>query len=91
MFRELPFQNNYAVNSNTHMLLAVAGHLVLAAINLRYLPSRGDIHGAMAAVSGHGSPTGALQRHHSLDRDITGSPSRKPDQLTLDSRGTVHG
>ena len=41
----------------------------------------------MAAVSA--SPTGALQRCHSLNRDIT-EPSRKADQLTLDSRDTVY-
>ena len=43
--------------------------------------------GAMAAVSGHGS-TGALQRYHSLNRDITRSAKylRKTDQLTLDSK-----
>ena len=36
------------------------------------LPCLGDVYGAMTTVSGHGSPTGALQRCHSLNHDITG-------------------
>ena len=51
-------------------------------IATRHLPCRGDIHGAMAAVSAHGSPTGALQRHHSLNRDITGSAKCPPEKQT---------
>ena len=39
----------------------------------RHLPCQGNVHGAMAAVPGHGSPTGALQRRHYLNYDITGS------------------
>ena len=34
------------------------------------IPCQGDIHGAIAAVSGHGSSTDALQRCHSLNCDI---------------------
>ena len=44
----------------------------------------------MAAVSGHGSPTSALQRSHSLNCDITRSAKYPPEkQSTLDSRDTV--
>ena len=45
-------------------------------------PCRGDVHGAMATVSGHGSPTGALQRRHSLNRDITGLAKCPPEKQT---------
>ena len=45
-------------------------------------PCRGDVNGAMAAVSGHGSPTGALHRCHSLNRDITGSAKYPPEKQT---------
>ena len=38
------------------------------------------MHGAMATVSAHGSPTGALQRCHSLNRDITGSAKCPPEK-----------
>ena len=48
----------------------------------RHLPCQGDVHGAMAAVSAHGSPTGALQRRHSLNRDITGSAKSPPEKQT---------
>ena len=33
---------------------------------------------AMAAVSGHGHPIGALNRLHSPNRDITGSEKSSP-------------
>ena len=53
---------------------------------------QGEIHGAMAAFSSHGSPTGALQRHHSFIHDITGSANalQKADHLTLSNKGIVH-
>ena len=41
-----------------------------------------DVHGAMTAISGHGSPTGALQKHHSLNCDITGSAEFPPKKQT---------
>ena len=39
-------------------------------------------HGAMAVALGHGSPTGAHQRRHSLNRDITGSENYPPEKQT---------
>ena len=46
----------------------------------------------MAAVSSHGSSTSALQRHHSLNCNITGLAKCPPEkQSTLDSRDTVYG
>ena len=36
----------------------------------------------MAAVPGHGHPIGALYRHHSLNRDITGSAKCPPEKQT---------
>ena len=47
-----------------------------------YVPCQGDVHRAMAAVSGHGSPIGALQRDHSLNRDITGLAKCPPEKQT---------
>ena len=46
-----------------------------------------DVHGAMSVVSGYSSPTGALQRCHTLNCDIielAKVPSRKANQSTLD-------
>ena len=59
----------------------------------RHLPCQGDIHGAIAAVSGHGSPTGALQRCLSLNCDITGSTRCPPEKQTNKKhcRDTIHG
>ena len=34
------------------------------------------------AAPGHGSPFGALQRHHSLNRDITGLAKFPPEKQT---------
>ena len=34
----------------------------------------------MAAASGHGHEIGALHRHHSLSRDITGSAKCPPEK-----------
>ena len=45
-------------------------------------PCREDAHGAMAVALGHGSPTGAHQRRHSLNRDITGSENCPPEKQT---------
>ena len=46
------------------------GVAVATWVATRHLPCQSDIHEAMAAVSGHGSPIGALQRRNSLNRDI---------------------
>ena len=51
-------------------------------LDIVYIPCRRDVHGAMAAVSGHGSPTGALQRCHSLNCDITGSTKCPAEKQT---------
>ena len=37
-----------------------------------HLPCRGNVHGAVGAVPGHGFPTAVLQRHHPLNCDNTG-------------------
>ena len=47
-----------------HFGVAVATYSVAT----RLLPCQGEVH---RAVSGHGSPTGVLQRYHSLNHDIT--------------------
>ena len=50
------------------------------------------IHGAMAVVPGRGPPTGALQRHHSLNHDITDlelPPEKQTSTHALDSIGTA--
>ena len=36
----------------------------------------------MVAVPGHGHPIGVLYRHHSLNRDITGSVKYPPEKQT---------
>ena len=41
-----------------------------------------DVHEAMPAVPGHGSRTGALQRHHSLNCDITEVAKCPPEKQT---------
>ena len=46
------------------------------------LPCQGDVHGAMAVVSGYGFPTGALQRCHSHSHDITQSAKYPPEKQT---------
>ena len=56
--------------------------LWLPGVATRLLPCQGDVHGALASLSGHGSPTGALHRHHSLNRDITGSEKCPPEKQT---------
>ena len=43
-----------------------------------YVPYQGDIHGAVEQVPGDGPPTGALQRYHSLNCDITGLAKSPP-------------
>ena len=42
----------------------------------------GDIHGAMAAISGNGSQIGTLQRCHSLNCEITGLANCPPEKQT---------
>ena len=42
------------------------GVAVATGVATRLLPCRGDVYGAMAAVSGHGSPTGTLHRRYIL-------------------------
>ena len=46
------------------------------------LPCQRDIHGTMAAVPGHSFPTGALQRCHSLNCDITRLSKCPPEKHT---------
>ena len=45
---------------------------------------------AMAAVPGHGYPTGALHRHHSLNHDIIGSAKSPLEKHIGQYRDTVH-
>ena len=69
------------VNKSPYRHFGVTGHLA-PGVATRHLPCQGDVHGAIAAVSGHGPPTGAFQKCHSPNHDVTGLAKCPPEKQT---------
>ena len=79
IFQEIATISKHAANLDFRIAVAT-----WCSYKAAHLPCRRDIHGSVVPDPGHGSPlaTGALQKHHSLNRDITGSAKCPPEKLT---------
>ena len=58
------------LHADTLLYTCVVVATCMGHVATRLLPYQGDVHGAMAAGSGHGYQTGALRGHYSLNPSL---------------------